>query len=70
MVASCKAILQNFSEANLSANLVCVTHVAGFKAPGEMEMPEDIRQELIDSNVKILQQHMCFPVLNGVLVKV
>ena len=55
VVASCKGYTAKlFQEANLSANLVCVTHVAGFKAPGEMEMPEDIRQELIDSNVKML----------------
>ena len=40
--------------ADLGANLVCVTHAAGFEEPGVIEVPEDIRQELIDSGVKVL----------------
>lgn len=36
------------------ANIVCVTHVCGFKTPGEMEMPREMRQELETSGVKVL----------------
>ncbi|WP_213975370.1 pyruvate kinase alpha/beta domain-containing protein [Tepidanaerobacter acetatoxydans] len=55
VVASCKGhTAKLFQEANLGVNLVCVTHAAGFEAPGEMEMPEDIRKELVDSGVKVL----------------
>jgi len=43
-----------FKEANLGINLVCVTHVAGFETPGEIEMPEEIRRELVQSGVKVL----------------
>ncbi|WP_296969965.1 pyruvate kinase alpha/beta domain-containing protein [Tepidanaerobacter sp. EBM-38] len=55
VVASCKGYTAKlFQEANLGVNLVCVTHAAGFETPGEMEMPEDIRKELVDSGVKVL----------------
>jgi hypothetical protein len=41
VVASCEGhTAKLFKEANIGANLVCVTHASGFKAPGEMEMPE------------------------------
>ncbi|NLZ52772.1 MAG: hypothetical protein GX892_06450 [Thermoanaerobacteraceae bacterium] len=43
-----------FKEANLGVNLVCVTHVAGFETPGEIEMPEELRRELSQSGVKLL----------------
>lgn len=43
-----------FKEASLGVNLVCVTHVAGFENPGEIEMPEDLKRELSDAGVKVL----------------
>ncbi|HQA60616.1 MAG: pyruvate kinase alpha/beta domain-containing protein [Tepidanaerobacteraceae bacterium] len=43
-----------FKEANLGVDLVCVTHVAGFEKPGEIEMPGEIRRELAESGVKVL----------------
>lgn len=43
-----------FFEANLGVNLVVVTHVCGFSRPGEMEFPEDLRQRLLNSGVKVL----------------
>ncbi|MDD4570118.1 MAG: pyruvate kinase alpha/beta domain-containing protein [Tepidanaerobacteraceae bacterium] len=46
--------VKKFRDANLGINLVGVTHVAGFKVPGEIQMPEDIRQDLINSGVKLL----------------
>ena len=55
VVASCEGYTAKlFQEANLGVNLVCVTHAAGFKAPGEMEMPDDVRRELTESGVKVL----------------
>jgi len=45
---------KQFKEANLGVNLVCVTHVAGFETPGEIEMPEEIRRELAQAGVKVL----------------
>ncbi len=42
VVASCKGHTAKLFQA------------AGFEAPGEMEMPEDIRKELVDSGVKVL----------------
>ncbi|HHP50843.1 MAG TPA: hypothetical protein ENM97_03030 [Moorella mulderi] len=35
-------------------NLVCVTHQAGFKEPGKMEMPEEVRRRLQEAGMKIL----------------
>lgn len=52
-----------FSEANLGANLVCITHVVGFEAPGKMQFPEKLRQKLISSGVKV---HTATHVLSGV----
>ena len=43
-----------FKDARLGVNLVCVTHVAGFKVPGEIQVPEAMRQELIAAGVKVL----------------
>ncbi|HHY70255.1 MAG TPA: hypothetical protein GX519_01015 [Thermoanaerobacterales bacterium] len=55
VVASCEGYTAKLlQQANLGVNLVCVTHVAGFKAPGKMEMPEDVRRELTDSGIKVL----------------
>jgi len=55
VVASCTGYTAKlFKGANLGVNLVCVTHVVGFERPGESEMPEDVRRELIESGVKLL----------------
>ena len=35
-------------------NIVCVTHVNGFKVAGENEMPDDTRRELIAGGIKVL----------------
>lgn len=43
-----------FFEADLGVNLVVVTHVCGFSKPGEVEFPDDLRQELLSSGVKVL----------------
>ncbi|ADL07398.1 pyruvate kinase alpha/beta domain-containing protein [Thermosediminibacter oceani] len=43
-----------FFEANLGVNLVIVTHVCGYAEPGKMEFPEDLRQKLLASGVKVL----------------
>lgn len=43
-----------FKDANLGVNLVCVTHACGFKKPGEMEIPEEIRRELLEAGVHVL----------------
>ena len=34
--------------------VVCVTHVNGFRSPGENEMKEEDRQRLIQKNIKVL----------------
>lgn len=39
---------------NSDLNIVCVTHQAGFKNPGEMEMDEGTRQRLLEGGIKIL----------------
>ncbi|PRR72917.1 pyruvate kinase alpha/beta domain-containing protein [Neomoorella humiferrea] len=39
---------------NNDLNIVCVTHQAGFKNPGEIEMGEEIRRRLLDGGIKIL----------------
>lgn len=55
VVATCEGYTAKlFQEANLGVNLVCVTHVAGFETPGEMEMPVDVRRQLTESGVKVL----------------
>jgi len=55
VVASSKGYTAKlFKEANLEVNLICVTHVAGFEKPGEIEMPESVRRELSQSGVKLL----------------
>jgi len=41
-------------EAGINAQIVIVTHACGYKAPGEMEFPEDLREELIKKGVKVL----------------
>ncbi|KYO66509.1 pyruvate kinase alpha/beta domain-containing protein [Thermovenabulum gondwanense] len=41
-------------DANINANLVIVTHACGFRAPGDMEFPGDLREELIKKGVKVL----------------
>ncbi|MGI6188919.1 MAG: hypothetical protein GX041_00580 [Clostridiales bacterium] len=33
---------------------VCVTHVNGFVQPGQNEMPEDVRRQLMESGIKVL----------------
>ncbi len=35
-------------------DVVCVTHVNGFRSPGENEMKEDDRQRLVQKNMKVL----------------
>lgn len=35
-------------------NIVCVTHVNGFEKKGENEMPEEVRQMLLQSGMKVL----------------
>ena len=55
VVASCGGYTAKlFEKADLGVNLVCVTHVTGFRAPGENEMPENVREHLIKSGVKVL----------------
>lgn len=55
VAASCKGhTIKLLQEAQLGVNLVCVTHTAGFEAPGENEMPENVRRELIESGVKVI----------------
>lgn len=39
---------------NSGLQIICVTHHVGFAGPGEDEMPEDTRQELIRAGVKVL----------------
>lgn len=43
-----------FKDAGLGVNLVCVTHVAGFKVLGEIEVPQGLREELQSAGVKVL----------------
>jgi len=43
-----------FAKAKLGVNLVCVTHVAGYEVPGEIEVPKELREELISSGIKVL----------------
>lgn len=35
-------------------NIVCVTHVSGFEKKGENEMPDEVRQMLLQSGMKVL----------------
>lgn len=44
-----------FSEAlkGLEVNLVVITHSAGFRAPNTQEMPEDVRQKIIQNGAKV-----------------
>ncbi len=42
------------SNVDLGINLVCVTHQVGFSQPNIDEMPQEIRQDLINKGVKIL----------------
>ncbi|NLC63722.1 MAG: hypothetical protein GX759_06640 [Thermoanaerobacterales bacterium] len=39
-------------KADLGVNLVCVTHVCGFKSPGEMEFPQNLREQLEADGIK------------------
>lgn len=34
--------------------IVCVTHHSGFMAPGEIEMPQPMKQKLLDKGVRVL----------------
>lgn len=43
-----------FKNANIDANLVCVTHACGFKKPGEMEFDPKIRDEMEDAGIRLL----------------
>lgn len=53
VVASCSgATVEHFLDKGLE--IVCVTHHVGFMAPGEDEMPADVRQRLQEKGVKIL----------------
>lgn len=51
-----------FAEADLGVNLVCVTHVAGYEVPGEIEVPQKLREELISSGAKV---HTATHLLSG-----
>lgn len=51
-----------FAEADLGVNLVCITHVAGYAIPGEIEVPKALREKLISSGVKV---HTTTHVLSG-----
>lgn len=43
-----------FKNADIDANLVCVTHVCGFKEPGKMEFDSKIKEEIEDAGMKVL----------------
>ncbi|WP_422447388.1 pyruvate kinase alpha/beta domain-containing protein [Thermoanaerobacterium sp. DL9XJH110] len=43
-----------FKDAGMKANLVVVTHASGYPGPGLQEFPDDLRQELLSSGVKVL----------------
>lgn len=53
VVASCSGDTARLLAGKL-ANVVCVTHVQGFEAPGQNEMPAEARAELISRGIKVL----------------
>lgn len=53
VVASCSGYTAKLLTGKVK-NLVCVTHANGYAAPGESDMPDQIRRELIDKGVKVL----------------
>ena len=40
--------------AGKTENLICVTHASGYPGPGESDMPDEVRRELVSQGVKIL----------------
>lgn len=43
-----------FKDADVDANLVCVTHAYGFKEPGKTEFDSEIRNEIENAGIKVL----------------
>lgn len=66
VVASCEGYTAKlFQQANLGVNLVCVTHVAGFKAPVKWKCPKMLGENLQTPVSRYLQLPTHFPVPNG-----
>ena len=54
VVASNTGCTAGFLKNATDLERVCVTHVNGFKQPGQNEMPEDVRNQLVQSGMKVL----------------
>lgn len=54
VVASATGYTASLCLGNNDLNIVCVTHQAGFKKPGEIELEPATRQRLEDGGIKVL----------------
>lgn len=51
---SAYALLDMMKDADFAPKLVCVTHVCGFRGPGEQEMSDDTRKDLESKGVIVI----------------
>jgi len=54
VVASCSGYTAGFFKDAKDLEVVCVTHVNGFSERGKNEMPDEVRQQLMASGIKVL----------------